>query len=343
MAGLGKSALQEMALRCGVVDAWRRRGELGRGGSGVYLLFGHGVGEAGAPGLNAVVLASLLQYLTRRFAIVPLGRGVEGLGHGEADGRPALALTFDDGYANNLHNLLPVLRAHQAPATVFVTSGLVGTQARVWPSEVRRCLAETEVREAQVSFLEEPIIIDADTDRGKLADRMVQRMKRAQLMQPEAAAELRQALRVPEKPCAEAERMLTHDELQTLAGDPLITIGAHTVSHPILASLSFEQARQEIEAGRQALAAAIGYEPVLFAYPNGQSRDFTPEIAEHLRSTGWQAAVTTEPGIATTSSDPMRLPRLPLGKGPVASLAWGLAKAARAEARPPGGRTESTP
>lgn len=299
----------------------------------VYVLFGHGVSGASGPGLDVNALAKVLEYLRRVFEIRSLEECLYALQRPAPRRRPLLALSFDDGYADNLYHLLPVLQAHNAPATIFVTAGLIGSNQRLWPSEVRRCLARTQVAELRVSFLPEPMVMEGVEDRVALAAKVVALMKRAPIRQAEAVAELRQALEVAEEPALEEERLLTLAELQELAADPLITIGGHTMLHPILSSLPYEEACEEIEQGRQRLAEITGETPTLFAYPNGQRGDYTAEIVQFLRDTGWQAAVTTQAGAATPDSDLMQLPRLPLGQGPVAPLAWALAKATRAQAR----------
>ncbi len=324
--------LAGMAVDVGVVDTLRRHWARRLGDPAAYILFGHGVSRARGKGLCVEALAEMLEYLGRVFDVRSLQECVEALERRTSLRRPLLALTFDDGYADNLYHLLPVLKAHGTPATIFVTAGLIDSKQRLWPSEVRRCLAQTQAAELRVSFLPEPMAIGGAEDRVALAAKVVSLMKRAPIRQAEAVAELRQALDVAEEPAGEEERLLTQEELQELARDPLITIGGHTMLHPVLSSLPHKEACQEIEQGRQRLTEMTGERPTLFAYPNGQPGDYTGEIVQFLRDTGWQAAVTTQAGVATAASDVMQLPRLPLGQGPAARLAWALAKATREQA-----------
>ena len=103
--------------------------------------------------------------------------------------------------------------------------------------------------------------------------------------------------------------MLTSDQLIELR-DSGMAIGAHTVSHPILALLSHAQARQEITESRDRLESLLGQPVPLFAYPNGKyGTDYKDEHVRMLRSLGFSAALTTTPGAARATTDPWQVPR----------------------------------
>jgi len=87
-------------------------------------------------------------------------------------------------------------------------------------------------------------------------------------------------------------------------------IGGHTAGHPILASVSASAARAEIEKGSRRIEAITGQVVRLFAYPNGRPRkDYGPDHVRLVRSLGFEAAVTTAPGVAGKGSDVFQLPR----------------------------------
>jgi len=89
-----------------------------------------------------------------------------------------------------------------------------------------------------------------------------------------------------------------------------MTIGGHTVTHPILARLAPEAARREIVDGRERLAEIIGDRIEVFAYPSGRpGRDYGPEHARMVRDCGFKAAVSTAWGVASTGADHLQLPR----------------------------------
>ena len=87
-------------------------------------------------------------------------------------------------------------------------------------------------------------------------------------------------------------------------------IGAHTSTHPILANVADDDARREIADSRTVLEAILRDRVGLFAYPNGKrGDDYLPRHVAMVRELGFDAAVSTHPGVATVATDPMELPR----------------------------------
>lgn len=101
--------------------------------------------------------------------------------------------------------------------------------------------------------------------------------------------------------------------------DEGMEIGAHTVNHPILATLGEDEARAEIVGSRRALEEITGSPVTLFAYPNGKpGRDYGRQHVQLVREAGFAAAVSTIGGIAHRNSDLFQLPRFsPWGKDPL--------------------------
>jgi peptidoglycan/xylan/chitin deacetylase (PgdA/CDA1 family) len=102
--------------------------------------------------------------------------------------------------------------------------------------------------------------------------------------------------------------MLNWDDVQGLMGLG-VTIGAHTVSHPILSRLTDEEARVEVFDSRRMIEAACGRAPRAFAYPNGRPEDYSPAIQTLVREAGFTCAVTTTFGVNTMSTPPYELRR----------------------------------
>jgi hypothetical protein len=122
--------------------------------------------------------------------------------------------------------------------------------------------------------------------------------------------------------------MMTDSQVRTLA-EAGMDIGAHTVTHPILCTLEPEEALHEIRAGRDRLGAITGREIRAFAYPNGRpGEDYTDRDRNIVASLGFDFAVSTRRGAATTQSDYFQLPRFtPWDRQPARWLARLLAAA----------------
>jgi len=111
-----------------------------------------------------------------------------------------------------------------------------------------------------------------------------------------------------------ANLCMTWDELAKLAADPLVTIGAHTVNHPILSKLDDRTARAEIAGSCDVIAAALGGRPAHLAYPVGDRSAAGPREFKIAAELGFKTAVTTRPGVvfASHAEHMMALPRISL-------------------------------
>ena len=103
--------------------------------------------------------------------------------------------------------------------------------------------------------------------------------------------------------------LCTWDELRKLAADPLVTIGGHTCTHPILAQVSKHVAQAEITEGRAILQNNLQLPVNFFCYPNGRTTDFTAEHVKLVQDAGFDCAVTTVEDLCAKGSDPYRLRR----------------------------------
>ena len=257
-------------------------------------------------------LDAVLQLLKRRgIEVVSLDEAVRRLG-GERSGGPFVALTFDDGYRDNLEWALPILKRERAPMTLFVTTGFASRDAAPW-----WLVAEEAVRRA------------AAIDVALGARRLVM-PTRTDAQKAEAGARLMAALRA--LPQAEVDEVvvglqrahgidagaltaglcLDWDELAEVAAEPLVTIGAHTLTHPMLATLDAGRAREEIAGGKALIEARLGRPVRHLASPVGGSLAAGPREFRLAREAGFASAVTTRPGMlfADHAAHPHALPRL---------------------------------
>jgi len=224
----------------------------------------------------------------------------------------AAAITFDDGYASNLHIAKPVLEKFGAPATVFVTTGFLQEASEPW-------------WDLLASMLLGPTLIP-HTVRMGVAGRTWEwhspewskRQRKAlhndihRILVPARAEEQQTALQmllnqissVP--PPDPARRILTITELEALAAGGLIEIGAHTVNHPSLPSLGTEGQRVEIGNSKTDLEERLDRPVRGFAYPYG---DHNSASVSAVLSLGFAYACTTAQGYVHSRDSRFRLPR----------------------------------
>jgi peptidoglycan/xylan/chitin deacetylase (PgdA/CDA1 family) len=241
-----------------------------------------------------------VRLLNRWFRVMPLAEAVRRLANRTLPPRAA-CITFDDGYADNVEVALPILQRHQTPATFFVASGFLDGGC-MWNDaviEVVRSAPGARLNLGRAGF--GVVDIGCPVRRRAVIDMLIAALKYL------PAAE--RIDRVKRMARSFTPTMLSSDQLIALhrAG---MAVGAHTVSHPILSSISNAEARAEIADGRARLQDIIQAKVSLFSYPNGKpGRDFEERHAAMLRSQGFDAAVTTAWGAARVATDPFYLPR----------------------------------
>jgi peptidoglycan/xylan/chitin deacetylase (PgdA/CDA1 family) len=246
--------------------------------------------------------------------VLPLATAVRNLSDGTLPAA-ALAITFDDGYAENLTIAAPVLRKHGLPATVFVATGYLdgGSMFNDLVIEAFRSTERPALDLASLGLGRHPLL--SVDDRCAAIDRVLVSIKYLPAERRDLLA--REILRIAGVD-APTGLMLTRDAVALLPESGL-DVGAHTVTHPILAKASEADAWREIEQSKHDLEALLGRTVSLFAYPNGQpGRDYRDEHVRMVRDAGFSAAVSTACGAAHHRSDVFQLPRFtPWSRQPV--------------------------
>lgn len=191
--------------------------------------------------------------------------------------RPVI-VTFDDGYRGVLDHALPILERHGIPAAVFASVKPVLDAQHFWFDSLSRRDGDAAVLRARALAYH-----DWRTLVGSI----------------ETAADP-----------TESHRPLTLAELTRLASNPLIEIGAHTMTHPTLALARVDDQRREIADCRAALEHVLHRPVTAFAYPYGDPfRDYTAETVSVVREAEFDLAFTTHASFATRDSDPLQIPR----------------------------------
>lgn len=252
----------------------------------------------GTPPREAARLARQLRAVAIFFDVVPL----EALGSGVRTrrGRRRAALTFDDGLRSNVTVAYPILRSLGLQATFFVCPGLIERGAWLWNHEARQRLRslDSEAFETLARALAAPAQVEA----------FVQWMKTLRLPARRRAEEAIRAATPAFAPSA-AQReefdLAGWDELKSL--DPrVVSIGSHTLTHPILTSLGPDELEAELAGSRALLEAELGRPVPDFCYPNGEVDATALDSARRH----YGRAVAAGGGSLRADSDRYRLPRL---------------------------------
>jgi len=246
-----------------------------------------------------------MALLSRNFNVLPLCEAVARLATGSLPER-AVSITFDDGYADNLDIAVPILQRHGLQATFFIATGYLDG-GRMWNDVIIESVRHCEQTSLDLRDVELGTLPTANIDEKKAAIAYLLRTLKYRPVKEREALANSIASRIPMPP--PNDLMLRSGQLGEMIAAGM-NIGAHTVTHPILAELDDDTAKQEIVDSKARLEGLVDASVNLFAYPNGKpEQDFLPRDANHAKAAGFSAAVTTEYGVATPRTSPYLLPR----------------------------------
>lgn len=225
--------------------------------------------------------------------------------------RPPVAVTFDDGYRDNLTLALPVLREFGVPATIFVTTGHVGKRKAFWWNELSHLVWGASAGEYgfELQGRRHCFRLASAAERQFAFWRLFRLLCRMPEVQRQTALRLlrREFGRGVETEAPAVETLSPEDIAEAPGG--LLRFGAHTVHHVVLTKVPPEEARQEIVGSIAQLRAWTGSDVTTFAYPLGDASSFDERVRSMLAQAGIRYAVTTLKGANTPSQDPLTLRR----------------------------------
>jgi len=255
---------------------------------------------------DSATFERLVALLVARCAVLPLDEAISRFKRGELPGS-AVAITFDDGYADNHDVAMPILKRHGISATFFIATGYIDGGI-MWNDRIIESIRHTKVGQLDLRALElGTLAVNTLDERRAAVTTLLPRLKHlpgdARSAAVDRIVENTRTGRLP------LDLMLSSAQVVQMAADGM-EIGAHTVSHPILASEQVSAARREICASRDHLADLLRIPIRTFAYPNGRPGvDYLAAHVKIVRDAGFDAAVTTSNGVARTGDDVFQLPR----------------------------------
>jgi peptidoglycan/xylan/chitin deacetylase (PgdA/CDA1 family) len=319
-----RSAVARMAYSSGICGLIARRSRAPR----LTILALHNVEDPPAtdflpPDMKTpqALFERLVSAVTRHFPTYTAADGVEALRAGKLSG-PAVVITLDDGYRDNLRAALPILRKYGAKAAVYVEAGAAFDRQLSWTHAYFWVIRHKSFE----LFLERYRALSADRD-------AIQRLE----AEAKAGGDLRYHLkrilkyhadprdrdRVCEAILCEAggdpkkivdQIYLSPQELKELDGAG-VEIGGHTVSHPILARCADGEVEREIVDGRRRLESWLGHPIRTFAYPWGRKWDYDARAVKVLESERFVAGLSMDPGSNVAGADPLQLRRYAVDSG----------------------------
>lgn len=259
---------------------------------GLRICMYHGVVPAPVRRINARFISTeqldaQLAYLRQHFQVISLDQAFAG----EYDhGRLAVAVTFDDGYRNNLLHALPVLQKHGIPTTVFATTPRAAGQDILWP----------DLLDVATAIYGQPVTIDGHVfHKNRKAEYVDAQGQRLKSYCKTRGPIFREAMKVAwagvsfrnDPRWADYWQLLDADELRELASADGITIGGHGTLHHNLDVMPIDEALQDVQMGLQWITSAIGKPVTAFAFPDGA---YSPALVAGIANLGITRFLSTE-------------------------------------------------
>lgn len=289
----------------------------------------HGLAEDDAPLAHWLLVRrsafdAQIAFLARHYDCLPVDEALDRLWSGRLT-RPTAAVTFDDGYESNATIGLPILARHGVPGTIYLATGLIGTDARLWTTTVELAVWRTAVRAVDLSWLGLGTLdLDADASghspqRRAAARRVVARLKtlpsaERHVVQARVLAALDAVGAGSAADDGGAFRLMDWETVRRVGASGLVTFGGHTVNHEIVGRLDDDAVAREIGDSVATVAREVpGAVSRTFAYPNGQPADFDARAEAALVRAGCTAAMTTISGLNAPTVPRMQLRRVNVG------------------------------
>lgn len=250
-----------------------------------------------------------IKYIKENYQILRLDDNLKNVNEN------SIVITFDDGYADNYWNALPILEKYQVPATIFVSTQNLGTDNFFYWDYIENCIMS---RKTSGSLVFQGERINIAEQRTSIINRVRDVMKKAaQYRRKELLLEF-----INDNPDLamtkggmSGYRSLTNDELKRLSESKYITIGAHGVTHTALACESTAMQKWEISESKNKLENIIDKEVNVFSYPYGGKFDYTKDTISLLKEMGFKKAVANWRGIVNKDTDLYQIPRTKMYDG----------------------------
>ncbi len=244
--------------------------------------------------------------------------------------RPLSVVTFDDGYVDNLEQAAPLLTQHAVPATVFVTTAAMNQSYEFYWDALERLLFRSGLTGSLT------LDIEGTTHTWNFPDHDLESDDWHVQMPPRTAAQqaylelcrLIKPLHPDQRMNAMqqvfawtglntspdlAKRVMSDEELRRLTSNGLVTVGAHTVNHPVLSSMQPQEQAREINESRDQLEQILDRPIRTFSYPYGCLQHYTKDTVNLAREAGFTCACSNFPHLCNRWTDPFQLPRFITG------------------------------
>ena len=276
-----------------------------------------------------------LQYITKRYQVISLQDLVISLQNGTIP-KNSVAITFDDGFADNYHVAYPLLKQYQIPATIFLVTDCIENKRPIWIQELYYLLNSVG---AQKIFE----VLNVLTKELKIAQVKIKNNSKQKLnfdrtleeylafsVNKETRNEILERLyrdfnKQKDKIFSQNEIFLNWNQVRQMSTNG-ITFGNHGASHTPLSAMPPDEQENEIQRSKKIIEQNLGKKFIPFSYPFGWKKYFTQDTKEMVISTGHSCIVTAKPTLNGEHTSPFELGRIDVKNVSVPFLAFEMEK-----------------
>lgn len=197
----------------------------------------------------------------------------------------AVAVTFDDGFHNNVANAWPILEKYGVPATVYLATGYIGSDRVMRMDTIEAIVFLSGLPKLVIEVGKEELSFDLDTMRNR-RESFFGLKKLCKELPRDAAEKMIIDLSNQAPRCEIFQRpeyrFMTWEDARKMAQSELIELGAHTVDHFPLSTLDQDEIEYQIKGSIQAIESELNQRCIHFAYPEGRACDYDQRAIDFL-------------------------------------------------------------
>jgi peptidoglycan/xylan/chitin deacetylase (PgdA/CDA1 family) len=219
-----------------------------------------------------------------------------------SDSRKFVCFTLDDGYRDNEKYAAPAFRKHGIPYTIFIAPGFVERTRTMWWETAEELTRKASSFEFDFGYGVETVECSSHNEKYFAFERLAHFVQSVDEDAAVTKIDLVAKSEGVDPLCIVDQEIMTAIELQELVADPLVRLGAHTLTHPNLARVSEDRLKQELEESAAGVASYCGRKPKAFAYPYGGRNALGLRETRAAAAAGFTVAVTTQAGTLNSES-----------------------------------------
>jgi len=227
----------------------------------------------------------------------------------------SFAITFDDGFENNLKNALPILRYYNVPATIYLTTNFVNKNEMSWIDKIEHAIERTKKNKIYISVLKKEYKLSSKSEKIAFLDRIRLFVKNNNKIKPYTFAKKiinRLGFKEISNLKNELDKKLSWSQINFLKKNKLINLGLHGHTHQILTYLNDSELKSEITQPYKLLKRKAGISSQHFSYPEGLKFCYSKKIISLLKRKKFLCSPTAIFGFNSSKTDLFHLKRVSL-------------------------------